>query len=384
MSVVLSSRLFPIVRLRQALAIWLVVYGVFASVGLADDPTAMLRQDWALAKIPSGNVWLVPAEFRLRFLLDELEPLERTILTLQRNLDQLVARNRMLWEENRVRIEALRRTMAEMETDDPKKRKIEQQIRDLKRQAVAPEDLFAVAAVRQRLIEWTNLRLRVQSIVIEIRALHAEMKEQYSRLATDATLADALGRLGSDHRLGPMRQGYRNDLKRLDRLERLVATDWLPVFRQSERVRFGGLLEDRIPVLFSWHESHEPTVLTANMVQAAGVQISEDAPVVVLTLAGRRLTTRRTPIRSLRFGAIQLKDLSVLVLPDDAEDLGAWIGPDAFTDYTLQLDPSRLRLLIASPAETADRRSPGMLEETFGRRGGSVGDRPQRIKVARP
>lgn len=354
MSVFPSSRLFPIVRLRPGLGFWWILWGVLAAELFADDPAARLREDWGLAKISSGNVWLVPAEFRLQFRLDELEPLERRILTLQRGLDQLAARNRLLWEANQARIDALRRTLAETETDDPKKRKIEEQIRELEQQAVAPEDLFATPIVRQRLIEWTNLRLRVQLIVIEARVLHAEMQEQYARLATDAALAAALDRLGSDHRLGPMRRGYRNDLKRLHQFERLAATDWLPVFRQSDRVRFGGLLEDRVPVVFSWHESHEPTVLTANMVEAAGVRVSDDAPSVVLTLAGRRLTARRIPIRSLRFGAIRLTDISVLVLPAEAEDLGAWIGPDAFMEYSVQLEPSRLRMLIAGADETPD------------------------------
>ena len=352
MSVFPSSRLLPIVRLRLGLGMWLIAWCVFLSEALADDPTARLRDDWGLAKIASGNVWLVPAEFRLQFRLDELQPLERRILTLQQSLEQLATQNRILWETNQQRIDALRRTLAETETDDPQKRKIEKQIRDLEQRAVAPEDLFATPVVRQRLIELTNLRLRVQSIVMEARALHAEMQGQYARLATDSALTGALDRLGSDHRIGPMRQGYRNDLKRLQQFERLVTTDWLPVFRQSDRIRVGGLLEDRIPVMFSWHKSHEPTVLTANMVEAAGVVIPDDAPSVMLTLAGRRLTTRRIPIRSLRFGGTHLKDIPVLVLPADAEDLGAWIGPDAFGEYHVQLDPPRLRLLIAAPDET--------------------------------
>jgi hypothetical protein len=332
---------------------WLIAWCVLVSEILAGDPAARLRDDWGLAKIPSGNVWLVPAEFRLQFRLDELEPLERRILTVQRSLEQLATQNRILWEANQLRIDALRKAAAETETDDPKKRKIEKQIRDLEQQAVAPEDLFATPVVRQRLIELTNLRLRVQLIVMEARALHAEMKGQYARLATDSELAGTLGRLGSDHRMGPMRQGYRNDLKRLHPFERLVTTDWVPVFGQSARIRFGGLLEDRIPVMFSWHRSLEPTVLTANMVEAAGVAIPDDAPSVMLTLAGRRLTTRRILIRSLRFGSTHLEDTPVFVLPADAEDLGAWIGLDAFGEYHVQFDPPRLRMRITGLDETS-------------------------------
>jgi hypothetical protein len=126
----------------------------------------------------------------------------------------------------------------------------------------------------------------------------------------------------------------------------LAATDWLPVYRQSQRVRFGGLLADQVPVTFSWQDSSEPTLLAASMVEAAGLTIADDAQTVSVTVAGRRRTARRILVPSMRFGAILLTDVPALVLSPADEDLGASIGPEAFAGYQVEVEPERLRLVI--------------------------------------
>jgi len=310
------------------------------------DPAGFLEGEYGLRKISGGNVWLVPAEFRLQGLLDDLDPLHRAILNLQRNLDETARQNRIVWETNRQRIDSLRRGLAGSETDDNKKRQVERQIRELEAQAVDPGQLVGVPDVRKRLIEFTNLRLRLARSVIDVRDLHREMTAAYARLDEDSKVTQALRLLGTDHRLGPLRQGYRDQLKRLEQYERLVSTDWLPVFRQSDHLRFGGLLNDRVPVTFTWQDSSEPTVLTFSMVEAAGLSVPEDADQVPLTLAGRRLAARRMQTPLLRFGAALLRDVPILVLPPDAEDLGARIGAEGFPGYRVEIEAERLRLTI--------------------------------------
>jgi hypothetical protein len=312
------------------------------------DPTWVLRNERGLRKISGGNVWLLPDEFRLQRLLSDLDPLHRQILAQQQSLQQAAARNQVLWETNRQRIEALRRALSETETDSTKKQQIEQQIRELEKQAVEPREWFAVPDIRRRLIELTDLRLRLLLSVLEIRRLHPELMADYASLAEDETVSRALEQLGPDHRLGPLRQEYHGQWKRLEQLEGVVSTDWLPIYRQSGQIRFGGLLEDRVPVTFSWQESYEPTVLAASMVQAAGVVVPEDSPRVPLVLAGRSLTARRIQITSLRLGSARLVDIPVLVLPADAEDLGAWIGREGFGEYAVEIQPERWRLTIDS------------------------------------
>lgn len=346
MSVIPPYHPLQIVRMSPTIGALLVMLTACSMVAGQDDPASFLRSERGLRKISGGNVWLVSSEFRLQRVLSELEPLQRRIMGLQQNLEQAVGQNRALWETSRQRIESLRRALAEAETDDDKSRKIEQQIRELETQAVPPCELFAVPDIRRALIELTNLRLQLLLSVIEIRRLHGELTETYAQLAADEAVRTALRRLGDDHRIGPLRQGYDSQLKRLERFEQLVATDWLPVYRQSERIRFGGLIEDRVPVTFSWQESYEPTVLAASMVEAAGVPIPDDASTVPLTLAGRRLTARRIQITSMRFGTARLTDVPVLVLPADAEDLGAWIGPEGFGQYRVEIEPERLRMMI--------------------------------------
>jgi hypothetical protein len=343
-----SCHLFRPVTICHFCGPLLMLAGVAVSGPLLgqDDPAGFLRRERDLRKISAGNVWLVPAEWRLQSLLGDLDRMQRDIPGLQRGLEESAGQNRLIWETNRQLIDSLRRALSESETDDPKKRKIEQQIRELEKQAVEPRELFAVPDVQRRLIELTNLRLRLMLSVIQIRHLHRELTEAYAHLAEDQAVTDALRRLGADHRTGPLQQGYRTQLKRLEQFERLAATDWLPVYRQSQRIRFGGLLADRVPVNFSWQDSSEPTLVTASMVEAAGLQIPEDAQSVPITVAGRRLTARRIQIPTMRFGAILLTDVPALVLPPAAEDLGASIGPEAFSGHQVELQPDRLRLVI--------------------------------------
>jgi len=310
------------------------------------EPARFLEREYGLRKISVGNVWLLPVEFRLQRILDDVEPLGRAVLGLQRKLEESAQQNRVLWETNRQRIETLRRNLAKLETDDKQKQQLERQIRELEKKLVEPSRLIGVPDVRKMLIEFTNVRLRLALAVISIHDLHDEMTATYARLAEDQTVARMLQSLGDDHRLGPLQQGYGSQLKRLGQSERMVATDWLPIFLQSDRIRFGGLLNDRVPVTFTWQDSAEPTVLTASMIESAGLNVPEDAEAVPLTVDGRRVTARRLKMPSMRFGAALLRNIPVLVLPPNAEDLGARIGVEGFPGYTVQPDPERLRLTI--------------------------------------
>lgn len=61
---------------------------------------------------------------------------------------------------------------------------------------------------------------------------------------------------------------------------------------------------------------------------------------------GRRAAARRVVVPALRFGRHVLENVPVWVLPPEAEDVGALIGPQAFTDCGVRLEPERLRLVI--------------------------------------
>jgi hypothetical protein len=299
---------------------------------------------------PGTTVWLNPDERHLTRLLDKLEPLRRSLTTTQRRIEDRARQNRLTFETAQRQIAGLRATLQAGDVDDKQRRRIEQQIRDLEQSTTKPADLFALPEIRRQLIEMTNLRQRLALTVLEIPRRHQQMIEAYRQLAQQPRVRQALGVLGESHVLGPLQQGYRSELKRLNQYREAVQTDWLPAFRQSDQIRFGGIVNDRIPALFSWHKSHEPTLLTGSVVQAAGLSVADDAEAITLPWAdGRRLITRPLTVPILRFGAIKLKDAPVLVLPPEGEDIGSWIGPAGFAEFNPTIQPDRMRILLHSP-----------------------------------
>lgn len=345
-----SMRILPVV-LAVAIAAHGLLLAAAARGNVAEqEAAAQLRRQFDLEKASAADVWLVPEEIRLLQLLRQLEPVSRNLLALQTSLDNLVRQNRLRWEANRPLLETLRRGLAGLPSNDPQRRQIEQQIRELQAQAVEPALLAEMPAARERLIRMINLRARLSLSVHQIRRLHEAMVQAYQRLSNDPEIAALLQSLGGAHRLGPLQPSYEVELRRLNKYEALVATDWLPIYRQSGRVRFGGLLDDRVPVTFTYLESEEPTLMPGSAVEAAGLAVPADAEAVPLRLPHeRRVVARRMTLPSLRFAGVWLRDVSVLVLPAEAEDLGAQIGPAGFQPVQVEIQPELLRMVLRSP-----------------------------------
>ncbi len=313
------------------------------------DSEAFLQQDKGLTQIAGGNVWLSPSEVRLREHVRRLDDLKKQILNLQSSLEERCQNNLVLWETNRRRIQTLRKGLASLNTDDPKKKQIERQIKELETQAVEPRRLSAEPDVRTRLTELTNRRNRLGLSVIAIRQLKVAMDSEFEKLARDPDVTAALNRLGELHRLGPANNGYATEIRQLGEYERVAFTDRLPLYVQSGKTRVGAILNERTPVTFTWQTSSDPTVLTASMAESAGVNVTDAAEVFEMPFGRtRRLPTRRVVVRSIRFGEHVLHDVAAYVLPPEGEDLGARIGSDAFGETPVTVELERLRLVIQS------------------------------------
>lgn len=311
------------------------------------NPGVFLRRDRGLTLVAGGNVWLTRSERRLREHVRRLDGLKRQILDLQNALEERCQNNLVLWETNRRRIETLRKGLASLNTDDPKRKRIERQIKELEKQAVEPRRLPADPDVRTRLIELTNLRNRLGLSVIAIRRLKATMDSEYKQLAADPGVTAALRQLGESYRLGPVNNGYATEIRQLGDYERVAFTNRLPLYLQSGKMRVGGILNERTPVTFTWQTSHEPTVLTASMAESAGVDVADSAEAIKIPFGRtRRLSARRVVVPSIRFGEHVLHDVPAFVLSPEGEDLGASIGADAFGGTQVTAELERLRLVI--------------------------------------
>ena len=315
----------------------------------AGDPTTAAAENFllhgkSLANLSGGRVWMGTAERTLRSCLVSLGDDRREVIQQQRSLDQLVQQNAQRWEANRQAVAALQSALAQTTTDAPERKQIRQQLKLLESQVVDPEQLAAVRDVRARLIRFINARQTLALKLLAIRRAVPEMEADYHRLAADLEVQAALRALGDGHRLGPL-ENYLAELRRLDEFERLVFTSWVPFYIQSDRMRIGAILNERTPITFSWDPDDGPTVLTESMLEAAGVELPPDAPAVALLLRPNRpVVGRQMTVPALRFGSLVLRDLPVYVLGPDGEDLGAMIGPGAFTGYDVHVEPARLQI----------------------------------------
>jgi hypothetical protein len=108
------------------------------------------------------------------------------------------------------------------------------------------------------------------------------------------------------------------------------------------------IVNERAPVTFTWLSSNEPLVLTDAVAEAAGLERnSADADRVVIRVEpNRTLSASPATVATIRLGQHILHDVDALVLPPEAEDLGARIGVDAWSGYNVTLQLDRLRLVM--------------------------------------
>jgi predicted aspartyl protease len=119
------------------------------------------------------------------------------------------------------------------------------------------------------------------------------------------------------------------------------------LYQESGRLRVGAIVNETTPITVTWQTSHDPTVLTVSMAEAAGIADVSSGEAVPITLAqGRQFIARRVAVPSIRLGSLVLQNVPALILPPDGEDLGAQLGLEALGDHYARVELEKLRLLI--------------------------------------
>lgn len=307
-----------------------------------------LARDFQLSRLNNTNIWITSREARLRDDWQALPQHREAIAALDAALAERVEQNASQWATLEQRRAQLRTALAALSPADKQRRALEEQLKILDRQGIAPSRLSDQPDVRAKLVELTNHRHQLWLAARAIRRNTPELMREYEPLAASATVQAALGQLGSGHKLGPARD-YVADLKKLPDWERIFLTDWIPLYQQGERTRLTLLAEESTPLTFTWTSSPEPTLITAGMAEALGLEISSQAQTQMVTLAPQRTyAARQAVIPFARLGAAEVRELEVWVLPPEGEDLGARIGPAAFPNLRLQPQPERLRFLTST------------------------------------
>jgi hypothetical protein len=321
------------------------------------SPELKLARDFGLARLANTNIWITQREARLRDDWNELPPQRESIAALETELANRVEQNARQWALLEERRATLMRLLAALTPADKQRRAVEDQLKSLARQGIAPERLGDQPDVRAKVMELINRRNQLWLTAQAIRRNTPKVAAEYERLKSSPSLNAAITLLGNNHRLGPARD-YEADLKRLADFERIYLTVWVPLYQQGERLRLTLLAGETTPLTFTWTSSPEPTVITSAMAEAIGVEIPSQAAQQMVTLAPMRTyAARRVKIPLVRLGSFETQEVEAWVLPPEGEDLGARIGPAALSGVGLEAQPERLRLLAKPKSEPAPDKS---------------------------
>lgn len=311
----------------------------------AHDPTGgaeqFLREEKGLRLLESSQVWVTPLEIRLRRRLLQMQKLEVRIRAAQRELEDGIATNGRLWRVQQARVAQIQKELQGLSKGDPDRKRLEGEWNRLKQQASPPEQLGGRQAVQAQVVALINDRNDLTAALFWVRDGAERLEAEYRELAADQRVHSRLQQLGANHQLGP----DKDYSKQARKYEPLVLTDWVPLYRQSDRLRFCLLVRDRIPLTFSWREDDGPTLVTFSMLERLGLQLPPDAPRVEQQVGKRRVLTTRVTLPPLRAGRWVFLDMEAYVLPAEAEDVGAMLGRAACGKLTVRVEPEQLRIV---------------------------------------
>ncbi len=212
----------------------------------------------------------------------------------------------------------------------------------LQRAWIDPMRLAGHDVLKRQAVRLTNQRNALATTILKIHEQRVVLIDRYATLAQDRQVRTALENLGGAQQLGPLTD-YQ---AKLAEYERDVFTRELPLYRDNDDLRVSGLI-GRTPVTFSWRESSEPTMLTASVIEATGLEVPEDAAKVQVRLPdGREITVREFEVPYMRFGNQLLRSVKAYALPPEAENAGTQIGASAFEGLAPKAEPQRLRLVL--------------------------------------
>lgn len=342
---------------RRILACAAALAALGAAGAVAQEGAAYLAQR---GLVQQQDRWLLPLDVTMRQQVRRLPELDRRLMESRNNARQLAktlfaanAQARLQMVEAETNIKALQAGREKIRSEGGRKRvdaviaSEQERLAALRKAWVEPAMIAGIPAVQQAMIDLTNRRNDLSVAILSIHDARPQLRSAYEKLAGDQQIVAALKQAGSAQRLGASEEfDSKRFLKRLAHYEQQVFTDDLPLYRVGDEMRVSALI-GRTPVTFTWQSSSEPTMLTASVIEAAGLTVPDDAPQMQRRFPDdRKLTVRRFKIPYLRFGRHVFKDVPAFALPPEGERYGAQIGPIALEGQSPRAEPERMRLVL--------------------------------------
>jgi len=308
--------------------------------------------------VQSGNFLLCPAEVELARRLEGLRELERRYHQRRREFNDLVARSikyrrqlkdtRAALQENLTRLGGSTLGGAQRLQLESQNRQLVERIQELQREI--DKRLNAVdeaSPLTRAAIEHVNARTALAVSLLACRRFIDESRDCYRRILEDDALKRAAQQL-PDVALGPALRFDHIERRRLARIEPLVFSDGVPVYRRGGLYRVSLIIGEQTPAAFTYTGATGPTVVPLSLLQSAGLTITSDKREEI-ELEDRKVRAARTILPSLRVGSVVVSNVKAFVLSPEDADIGARLSAEAFGRYQAQLDTDRLRLEVVSP-----------------------------------
>jgi hypothetical protein len=309
----------------------------------------------------NGN-WHVSSDFSVADRVQAAERLERRMADRRNQIDTLLDYNERMnaqlanWTEAQKKARAARRIV---KGDSPEQKLLDEQIKQqgavidqLKKSIVPADSVGGAMPLKGLVMDLVAIRSEAAFHVLAARRQIEQARARYEALRADPEVTAALAALTPAAELAPPR-AHAAEIRSLERLEKSIFTDELPLFREGKLWRLTAIANEELPVTFSFSETSEPTVLTQSMADALGIEPSQ-AERTEHRIGNSSVKLRPARLKTLRFGRHVLKDVDVLVLPPESENLGARISLAAFQGLQVRVVPERLVVRLEPKNESSE------------------------------
>jgi clan AA aspartic protease (TIGR02281 family) len=187
--------------------------------------------------------------------------------------------------------------------------------------------------------------------VLDLRKTVDEIAQKYDSLAKDDQLQKAIAasdsRSKSPPKLGPSPE-FKNNLKQLQNLEKLVLTDTVPVVRKGGVYEVQVTLNDKLTIPFVYDTGAAFLTVSADVAARLGLEIAENDAIIRLEVAdGTVIEARRKTIPSVRLGRFTINDVECAVMPPDKGKAQPLLGQSFLHNFRVSGSPASGQLVLS-------------------------------------
>jgi Aspartyl protease len=338
-----------------------VAVGLFASGSKscgADDgeaaPESILRNH-GLKKV--GKLWILPEEQQLRERLATLERSEKRHREVRAAVDQLLDANDATLARLTKLEEAVKKTRdldAAAKAGSPQRKQIDAELKNeesaieqLHKLYIPPDKLGASVPLKPALIDVVNARTEVTLRLLAYHDTPCDLPQRYQQLGKIPAIAAADSAGADPIQLGPQKGLCDRWRFILENFDANLLGDSLPVYRDGHAFRFTAIIDDRRPLTFTLDSVDEPALIPQNLAEAAGLPIDADAPKTTYHVSdGRDVKAQVIKIGQVRLAGHVVKSVTAYILPPEAADLGARVGPNSLPGMHLHVNAARFQIVV--------------------------------------